>query len=69
MPNRLYRAGSRGRMARTVDLVGLDRGVGLFCAKALDLPHEQGLALRAQLTALRAEIDQLTEAIRRAGED
>ena len=27
---------------RTVDMAGLDRGVGLLCAKALDLPPEAG---------------------------
>ncbi len=53
---------------RIVDLVGLDRGVGLFCAKALDLPHEQGRSLRTQLIELRTEIERLTEAIRVAGD-
>lgn len=52
---------------RRVDLIGLDRGVGLFCAKTLDLPHEQGRALQARLVDLRTEIDRLSEAIERAG--
>ncbi len=49
---------------RTVDMAGLDRGVGLFCAKALDLPPELGRALRPRLLSLLAETDQLTEALR-----
>ena len=49
---------------RTVDMAGLDRGVGLFCAKALDLPPELGRRVRPHLLALLAETDQLTEALR-----
>jgi hypothetical protein len=50
---------------RRVDLTGLDRGVGLLCAKSLDLPPELGRALRPHLKALRDEIDTLTTAIHR----
>ncbi len=49
---------------RTVDMAGLDRGIGLFCAKALDLPPELGRTLRPHLLALLTETDQLTEALR-----
>ena len=49
---------------RTVDMAGLDRGVGLLCAKALDLPPEAGRTLRPQLMMVLAEANQLTEAIR-----
>ena len=49
---------------RTVDMVGLDRGVGLFCAKVLDLPADIGSTLRPHLLALLAETDRLTEALR-----
>ena len=45
---------------RRVELVGLDRSVGFLCAKALDLPPEQGRALRAELITLLAELDSLT---------
>ena len=50
---------------RSVDLTGLERGVGLLVAKTLDLPHEQGRSLRPLLIALRDEIDRLATAIRR----
>ena len=49
---------------RTVDLIGLDRGVGLLCAKALDLPLEAGRAIRPHLAALLDEANTLTEALR-----
>ena len=49
---------------RTVDMAGLDRGVGLLCAKALDLPPEAGRGLRPSLMMVLAEANQLTEALR-----
>ncbi len=49
---------------RTVDMAGLDRGVGLLCAKALDLPPEAGRGLRPLLMTVLAEANQLTEALR-----
>lgn len=48
---------------RTVDLVGLDRGIGLLCAKALDLPPETGRLVRPHLVALLGQADSLTEAL------
>ena len=42
---------------RTLDLRGLPDQVGRLCAAALDLPPEQGRALRPQLSALLAELD------------
>lgn len=48
---------------RTVDMVGLDRGVGLLCAKALDLPPEAGRGLRPSLMMVLAEAGRLTEAL------
>ncbi len=50
---------------RQVDMAGLDCGVGLLCAKVLDLPPEAGRAFRPQLLALLSAIDELTAAIRR----
>jgi hypothetical protein len=44
---------------RRIDLGGLDQKVGLLCAKALDLPPEQGREARAELILLRNEIEQL----------
>lgn len=49
---------------RTLDLAGLDRGVGLLCAKALDLPLEAGRQFRPHLEALLNEADRLTAALR-----
>ena len=49
---------------RTVDMAGLDRGVGLLCAKALDLPPDAGRGLRPTLLMVLNEADQLTEALR-----
>ncbi len=49
---------------RTIDLAGLDRGVGLLCAKALDLQPHVGREIRPHLVVLLAEVDRLTEAIR-----
>ena len=50
---------------RTVDLAGLDRGVGLLCAKALDLPMVAGRTIQPHLLALLSEAESLTEALRR----
>ncbi len=52
---------SRGR---PVELDGVQGGVGLLCAKALDLPPEQGRLFRLSLIALRDEIDRLSSALR-----
>ncbi len=48
---------------RRVDLAGLDRMVGLLCAKALDLPPEQGRALRPVLMALERDLESLGAAL------
>src|ERR1700722_16193147 len=39
---------------RTIDLAGLDRRIGLLCAKALDLPSDEGRRVRPRLIALPA---------------
>ena len=54
---------------RTVDMTGLDRGVGLLCAKALDLPPEAGRAVRPHLLSLLAQVDDLTQALRIQAEE
>lgn len=54
---------------RAVDLAGLQDQVGLLCAKALDLPREEGRAMRGELVALLARLDGLSVALRRAHED
>jgi hypothetical protein len=48
---------------RALDLEGLDTLVGRACAACLDLPPEQGRALRPRLAALLAELDALAAAI------
>jgi hypothetical protein len=48
---------------RRVDLTGLDRQIGLACAKALDLPPEQGRTLRPLLVQLLEETDRLARAL------
>jgi hypothetical protein len=49
---------------RRVDVAGLDRSVGLFCAKALDLPPVEGHAACALLFSLLSRIDALGAALR-----
>ena len=49
---------------RRVDVAGLDRSVGLFCAKALDLPPVEGRAACALLFSLLNRIDALGVALR-----
>lgn len=51
-------------MDRQVDLSGLESSVGLACAKALDLPYENGRACRVWLIELRDELDTLSAALR-----
>lgn len=53
---------------RMVDLAGLEDQVGLLCAKTLDLPREEGRAMRGELVALLARLDGLSVALRRAHE-
>ncbi len=49
---------------RRVDVAGLDRSVGLLCAKALDLPPVEGRAACALLFSLLSRIDALGVALR-----
>jgi len=51
---------------RAVDMAGLDRGIGLVCAKALDLPQDQGHHMVPHLAALLGEIEQLTASLGRS---
>ena len=45
---------------RNVDLTGLERQIGLLCAKTLDLPPEDGRELRPVLINLLADLDALS---------
>lgn len=49
---------------RQVDLTGLDRTMGLLCAKALDLAAVDGRTARTGLIALLTEVDALSLALR-----
>ncbi|MCW3475101.1 hypothetical protein [Limobrevibacterium gyesilva] len=49
---------------RRVDLDGLNGMIGLLCARALDLPPEQGRSFRARLIALRTDLDDLSVALK-----
>lgn len=51
---RLVREGHR------IDLTGFEAQVGLLCAKALDLPVEQGRSIRPDLVRLRTRVEALT---------
>ena len=44
---------------RQVDVEGLDRIIGVLCARALDLPPEQGRNIRPRLAILLRELDAL----------
>jgi hypothetical protein len=48
---------------RSVDLAGFEDGVGVLCAKALDLEREESRRLLPALLELRAQIDGLAAAI------
>jgi hypothetical protein len=49
---------------RPIDLAGLDGQVGLVCARALDLPPEEGRLMRGELQALLSEVDALAASLR-----
>jgi hypothetical protein len=47
----------------TVDLTGLDRRIGLLCAKSLDLPPDEGRRVRPRLIALSGSMEALSRAL------
>jgi hypothetical protein len=49
---------------REVQLAGLQDGIGLLCAQALDLRLEDARALRPALAEMLAQVDSLSLAIR-----
>ena len=51
---------------RPVELDGMQHGVGLLCAKALDLEPDEGRILRVALIALREEVDQISATLRKS---
>lgn len=48
---------------RDVDLTGLDRQIGLLCAKSLDLPPDDGRRLRPRLIALSGAMEALSRTL------
>lgn len=54
---------------RCVDLAGLDGLAGSLCAQVLDLPPDQGRAMRLTLLSLQAEADALLAALREQADD
>ena len=48
---------------RWVDVEGLDRTIGILCARALDLPPDQGRRVRPNLALLLIELDALSVAM------
>jgi len=57
-------AAALARSGREVDLAGLENGIGLLCAKALDRGAGCDDALRQRLVELREEIDRLLAVLR-----
>lgn len=51
---------------RVVDLAGFDDLIGRLCARALDLPPDEGRALRPCLAALREQADRFADTLRAA---
>ena len=50
---------------RAIDLTGLDRQVGLLCAKSLDLPPDDGRRVRPRLIALFGSMEALSRVLAR----
>jgi hypothetical protein len=53
---------------RSIDLTGLNDRVGLLCAKALDLPPDEGRRVRPCLIALSGSMEALTRALQKAAQ-
>ena len=49
---------------RTLDLTGIDNGIGVLCAQALDLPLQDGRALLPVLRDVLGQVDALTTTLR-----
>jgi hypothetical protein len=51
---------------RTVDLSGVEDGVGRLCAQCLDLPDDEGHIMRPLLIGVLGELDALSAVLRAA---
>jgi hypothetical protein len=54
---------------RDVDLAGIEDGIGMLCAKTLDLPNEQARSMLPALYDMRVQVDRLSVALRQIGSD
>ncbi len=52
---------------RAIDLAGLDQDIGKICDRVLNLPPEQGLALRPALRTVLTLIEQAQKAVSPVG--
>ena len=72
LAERLIRTLAVGRAlvvaGRTVDMSGIQDGIGVLCAKTLDLSQPQGRQMLPALYELTAQIDSLSQAMRRLAE-
>jgi hypothetical protein len=68
LAERLIRTLAVGRAlvvaGRTVDMSGIQDGIGVLCAKTLDLSRRQGQQMLPALLELTAQIDSLSLAMR-----
>jgi hypothetical protein len=72
LAERLIRTLAVGRAlvvaGRTVDMSGIQDGIGVLCAKTLDLSQPQGRQMLPALYELTAQIDRMSQAMRRPAE-
>ena len=54
---------------RTLNLSGMDDGIGLLCAKTLDLPSAAGASMLPELRVVLAGVDSLMAALQAANAD
>jgi len=52
---------------RDIDLSGIQDGIGVLCAKTLDLVPEQGRLMLPMLHEMKAQIESLSQAMRQPG--
>jgi hypothetical protein len=53
---------------RTVDMNGIQDGIGVLCAKTLDLPHDQARDMLPALHEIAAQVESLAAVLHPPGE-